>query len=515
MALDLSGFDNVLEEDVYNGEMGHAHKHNQVNDQVNFLTEQLARGMVVDLDSYSDLVVGEDWTNAFNAAADDLVDAGGGDIVARGRAYRFLSPIVVPDYIRVRGAWSRRYTGNPTTGARFYWDDPTITGALVTLNRGAALCDISVIGAGKSSSTQHDGIKIAAGLVTINAVTVTACKNGIDVNYKSVNQITLCQIHDNQGYGVIDPVDSQITGCYINVNSAGGIRLAAGANDNLVQGNKIEFNGISSTSAGRGINCTGAVNNKIIANVIDRNGGSGIRLASSCTNTVISGNIFRRNGRYATVATAPTEEDVHIWTQGSSKIAVIGNVFRTGADDDGSGYTSPAYVAGGFSNDAQAWLGNQTDAGGLTGLFNFTSDTNGRYLGNTGVLDAAVGVSRYGLSGGSGNTAAAATWTATIRTSGVALTTFNPGYSVSIDLLSRSTTGGTTRRMATVRAVIGRESGNAFVTLGAVVNHIGADFATAGGTHTVSATVSTDGRDLTINILNNSADVQQYRADVR
>jgi Right handed beta helix region/Pectate lyase superfamily protein len=455
-----------------------------------------------------------DDTAALQACLNACAADGGGDVVLRARAYKTTRTLVVPEYVRLRGAWSRRYTGNPTTGSRIVAAGSTLTGggaaaAVVDLTRGSAMQHVSIIGAGKGASPEYDGLRIVNGLVTIEHVTVAGCRNGINVNYKSVNEIVACQLHDNAGYAIVDPVDSKIARCFINVNNGGGIRLSAGANDNAIYDNKIEWNGTA--SGGNGINATGAVNNKIALNVFDRNASAAMRFTGGCTHTTVSANIFRRNGRYG--GNLGTEADVHIWMQGCSSFVFTGNIYRTGSDDNGAGgYTSPAYAFAGMTNTDCDFTSQETAAGGVTGVFNFTGTNTGmRFAGNSGVLDSTTGVVTLAALGSS-TIAAATAWTsAPVRIASTAMSTSNPGRLVSLEVWARSTSGGATRHVATCVAIVGREGGSAFISLGAITNHVGTAWALTGGTHNLSATVSADGRDATFSVANDSAASQQYR----
>lgn len=158
----------------------------------------------------------------------------------------------------------------------------------------------------------------------------------LNCNYQGPSIITNCNFHNNSGNAIINPVDSRITNCTINSNGGNGINLQAGANDNIISNNKIEWND------GYGITCYNANHLVITDNIFDRNGKSGLFIGGNQTRTsVFTGNILRRNG-----ASSSSYDASNIQINGAYDANVISeNITLTGnSQDDGSGTIVPNHA---------------------------------------------------------------------------------------------------------------------------------------------------------------------------
>jgi len=151
--------------------------------------------------------------------------------------------------------------------------------------------------------------------------------------YLGTTNIIECYFNRN-GTGVTNLRDSKILDSFFYEQSDSGINLTDGSNDNVIQGNKLEWN------TNNGIGSYLANHNIINANVIDRNGDAGISLISS-SYTSITSNMFRRNG----ATTTEDNQKSHIFLQGCTEITETGNTTVIGnTQDDGSGISVPKYA---------------------------------------------------------------------------------------------------------------------------------------------------------------------------
>lgn len=160
--------------------------------------------------------------------------------------------------------------------------------------------------------------------------------NAVACNYQGPSIITNCNFHHNASHAITNPVDSRITNCTINDNNGNGINLQAGANDNIISDNKIEWN------SGYGISAYNANHLVITNNIFDRNGKSGLYIGGNQTRTsVFTGNVLRRNG-----ASSSSYDASNIQINGAYDSNVISeNITLTGnSQDDGSGTTVPNYA---------------------------------------------------------------------------------------------------------------------------------------------------------------------------
>ena len=140
-----------------------------------------------------------------------------------------------------------------------------------------------------------------------------------------------CELFKN-GTAIAGIIDSRITNNFIYDNTSNGIYLWEGANDNIIDSNKIEWNG------NNGIIGYLAVNNIITNNIIDRSTNYGISF-TSCSKSNITDNVLRRN--YVAEGTGDAKSHVKLESCNnlnfSNNITVAGN-----SEDDGSGINVPA-----------------------------------------------------------------------------------------------------------------------------------------------------------------------------
>jgi hypothetical protein len=434
---------------------------------------------------------------ATNAAAIHAALAVGDTFLPAGSYV--CDPITIPGCRRLTGAWAHIYTGIPLAGTQIRCDTAAQTTAVVTMSRDAAIDSIAIIGAGQSNNPQHDGIALPSGTgrTTIRSVTIAHCRTGISCSYTGVNLITSCQIHNNTTHGIKDPVDCLITNNYINANTQHALSLGSGANDNVISGNKLEWND------GNGVNANSTSHNVITDNNIDRNGKAGMRLLSNLR-LVAKGNTMRRNGR---LSSGVADEDCHFFTQSNTSTTFSANTTHHGLGDAGEGYDSPLVSIREQGGTDIVWTGNHLAGCTSTSPRNtVTAGTNVFYNGNSG-LSVLQDVARHRVYADNislGSIAAAGSATGTLNLNG-ALGTFTTGDTYRVVLTARRADNGA-RVAAELPLIVSRESGNALVTLGTLTNVIGTSFALTGGaTMNVSVAVATDGSTLSITVANVSA----------
>jgi hypothetical protein len=171
-----------------------------------------------------------------------------------------------------------------------------------------------------------------------------------------------CVISANK-VGVYNVVDSKVFGGSINGNTADGILLNTGANDNTFLNVKVEWNG------GNNFKFTKSVNNIISSCISDRAGQYGILLNSS--QVVIDSSVFRRNSAKIT----NDDKSAHILLTGNKTSALIRSIKTViGRNDDKSGKISTKYgvICQGESSDIKLII-SDSDLTGVTGSsFNFS-----------------------------------------------------------------------------------------------------------------------------------------------
>lgn len=127
-------------------------------------------------------------------------------------------------------------------------------------------------------------------------------------------------------------------------------------------------------------------------NLFDRNGWAGLRLRSGSWGQVVTGNYFSRNGvggdgtdaRWGWVSgpahrayvDTPTELSCHILIDYQRAVAVIGNRYRHGRDDDNAGMDGPRYIYSSQGSDGATAL-DDVEIYANAGVRGATSAANG------------------------------------------------------------------------------------------------------------------------------------------
>jgi len=213
------------------------------------------------------------------------------------------------------------------------YNDPSETTLVFASSNGFTNCrnatfkDLCI----KGDTATPANIGISGGACVDNCI-ICYFQTGISCSYQGPSIINNCNIHNNSGSGITNPVDSRITNNTINSNGGNGINLQAGANDNIICNNKIEWNG------GIGISNYNANHNIINGNIIDRSGNTGCYIGGSSSHNVLTDNVFRRNG-----ATGSSYNASNIHLNGANNGSTFANnITLTGNSlDDGSGTTVP------------------------------------------------------------------------------------------------------------------------------------------------------------------------------
>ncbi|HBV6422913.1 TPA: phage tail protein [Klebsiella pneumoniae] len=160
--------------------------------------------------------------------------------------------------------------------------------------------------------------------------------------------------------GVKNVIDSLFLGATINANDTDGVQLMTGANNNAFIGVRNEWN--------NGDNYYGYGCKRILiqGELIDRAGKRAVAAVGGAQ-FVLSGVALQRSGRLATEGTV---DDSHFYLEGdTSSIVVTPTYTTTGANDDGSGRSSPTYIlaTGGSNSDAKSFIASASNLSGYTG----------------------------------------------------------------------------------------------------------------------------------------------------
>ncbi|HID2477554.1 hypothetical protein PG923_00715 [Klebsiella pneumoniae] len=164
----------------------------------------------------------------------------------------------------------------------------------------------------------------------------------------------------NNTIGVKNVIDSLFLGATINANDTDGVQLLTGANNNAFIGVRNEWN--------NGDNYYGYGCKRILiqGELIDRAGKRAVAAVGGAQ-FVLSGVAVQRSGRLATEGTV---DDSHFYLEGdTSSIVVTPTYTTTGANDDGSGRSSPTYIlaTGGSNSDAKSFIASASNLSGYTG----------------------------------------------------------------------------------------------------------------------------------------------------
>jgi hypothetical protein len=376
------------------------------------------------------------------------------------------------------GPPARSYLGTAPGGARLQARLPGQTVPVLVVGELGRVADLSVAG----NQRNQPAVRPAGMGAVLERVTMLGGSVGFDAAYASATVLTDCMIHEND-VGIADLVDSMVRSCVVNANRGDGIALGAGANDNMLVGNKIEWND------GHGIRAYRAVHNVVVGGIVDRNGRTGAQLVE-CAHTTVVGSVFRRNGRLAAGTPA---DDCHIYQQDCTGLVVTGITTDAGPDDDDRGHPSPAVALrteGGTgvtvtSNDLAGRTSPVAVAGGVAGsggtLLLNSGVTGVQHASGTRVLVGAVGLDLPARSSRSAEFELG--------------TPAREATAYRLHLVSRD---GGTRGLGEAILLVTRDGGPAEVAMSAVENRIGDDFGPADHRLRVRATVSADAAQLTV-----------------
>jgi hypothetical protein len=385
------------------------------------------------------------------------------------------------------GPPARSYLGSAAGGARLQARLSGQTAPVLVVGAFGHVADISVAGHGRNQAAlQPAGIG-----AVLERVTMLEGSVGFDAAYVSGTVLSECMVHEN-GVGIANLVDSMVQTCVINANSGDGISLGAGANDNMIVGNKIEWND------GHGIQAYQALHNVVIGGIVDRNGKTGARLVE-CSHTTVVGSVFRRNGR---LAADSATDDCHIYQENCTGLVVTGVTTNHGPDDDGSGRPSPAVAIRDEGGTDVSVIGNDlTGRTSAVAIATGGAGSRGRRLLNGGVAGAEtasgmrvrIDATELDLPAGRSGSAVFELGTPAGETT-----------SYRLHLVSRD--GGTgARGLGEAVLLVSRDSGDAEVAMSSVDDRIGDGFGAADRRYRVQPSVTADGAQLTIAVHNAGA----------
>ncbi|HBY4105457.1 hypothetical protein GJJ09_02875 [Klebsiella pneumoniae] len=212
--------------------------------------------------------------------------------------------------------------------------------------------------------------------------------------YTSV-QVGMSSICSNND-GVYNLIDSRLINCTINANTRHGVYLRNGANNNLFQNIRNEWNG------GVGYLADGSVGNIINGELVDRNGSANFAVLNG--GGFLIGDVFsQRPGRVSAVGSS---YNTHFYIEGAGSYIIASNVVtRTGIDDDGQGTLTPERVltTGGGSAD-MTFIASGCDLSGytLSALRQITTAEKIILRGNKGAPDL-ITTGLYQFQNGRGN----------------------------------------------------------------------------------------------------------------
>lgn len=166
------------------------------------------------------------------------------------------------------------------------------------------------------------------------------CKTaiGADIAY-TLNEAVIQNVQIREcSIAITSILDSRVVNNFINANDK-SIHLREGNNDNIISLNKIEW-------CTNGVECYKSHHNVISDNIFDRQSGEGLFINNS-SQTIISNNIFRRNGAQIDV----DKRKCHIRLESSNNIFVSNNItIMNNSQDDGSGENAPKYAISIYGN---------------------------------------------------------------------------------------------------------------------------------------------------------------------
>lgn len=242
--------------------------------------------------------------------------------------YYRVKELVVPSGVGLRGL-GRRRVYNPLT-----LTDMVNTGATVVMLAGASFC-VEFAGLNNVEDMNFHGLNR-----TCHGLGVTP---GNGLNFRNVSMVWFNRGFGSNTYirnsrfwnchaaqnvnGGRDFVDSHWYGGEINANTGAGVYMGTGANDTVFVGTKNEWNGGNNWTFFNSFSCA------VIGGVTDRAANHGVEAIGS--RLILDGIEVRRSGANGT--------GVHFNFGANSSVVMTGVTTAVGANDDGSGATTPAY----------------------------------------------------------------------------------------------------------------------------------------------------------------------------
>jgi hypothetical protein len=409
----------------------------------------------------------------------------GAEIVLAPNVVYLVGTTIVPkNGQRFRSTRSGKYLEN-SAGAVIRSTAPGVLFDL-TGKKGVQFEGLILDGANLGTYGLYQGKAITAEGCTLTRFTTAAA--GGTSEYPSL-RLFRNEIHGNRS-GIQNAVDFIIMGNYIYANTLDGINLQAGSGDGVIVGNKLEWNQRYNLHLYQANHIAGT------GNVLDRSYSSGAFL-DGVRDVTLAENHFARSARTASA----TADKAHIQIHASSNVVMSGNTFRHGKDDDGTGADTPAYVLSDRGDNSDvAFSGNGASEGFVEGRRTGTTS----YLlidGNAGwEASKTYKFPRVTAKGGGG------TVTVDIPTEGLAA--FGRLIRKVRFVARDTTTGGTTAGEQTL--VVKRESGDAAMETGTLVDTIGGFGAAITPTYAVTA----NGETILLTLTNGSAHAQQINVEV-
>lgn len=201
-------------------------------------------------------------------------------------------------------------------------------------------------------------------------------------SYTSI-QVGKSSICGNQ-IGIRNLIDSRIIDCTINTQVSHAVDLQTGANNNLFENVRNEWNG------GIGYNISGSVGNIITGELVDRNGSANFAITNG--GGALIGDLFSQ--RPSRTSAAGSSYNTHFYIEGSGSYLRMSNVItRTGVDDDGGGTLTPERVitVGGSATDTSIQVNNSLLTGyTVSALREISVSSNKVFTGNIGVSDTTT-----------------------------------------------------------------------------------------------------------------------------
>lgn len=304
-----------------------------------------------------------DSSPAFQSAIDQASKAAGGQggVVLVPPGIYLCRDVQLRPQVRLQGSGTWGYR---TTGCCVLRLPPDAQDACCVLNlTGAFSCTVENLvlqGRGEAFGAaihgfylHHDVLGMQSGRTQEDIPTLRNCKaedfSGDGIHFHNIWCFRLldCQVRRCEHGLSLGGVDGFILNCWFSKNRGWGIQCEKDCGPNaaeIVTACRIEWN------AGGGILLTSAEKWQIGNTSFDRNGGPAVAVQASknrrcpeCHTITLSGNLFNRNG-----FCSEGEANCHLLLHDAFNIAVTGNSFLAGAEDNYQGQVSPQYcvVAG-------------------------------------------------------------------------------------------------------------------------------------------------------------------------